>query len=296
MPAIASEAGGAPRCVRCQNLVGSRSATTKDFETATTGEFEDFGLELDISPFEQARQRLTQGVQERYAELATATATPRVAALPLPSELLDDFESQTIAAEIKRIRRRFDTPAGDTSIAASPSPHFERLSPPSDAASNLERAYPIKRSSKTLATKPPPTFQRKPRRSSPLAWTAIALGLMAFVCGAMLLGWSLVTGRNELWSVGLPIALVGQFALLFGLIWQLDGLWQGNRDAAEKLDDVDGRLDDLNKTATLLTTAHSSPAQAFYVHMAGGASPQLLLADLKGQLDLLAMQMAGERR
>ncbi|HEY2148466.1 MAG TPA: hypothetical protein VGH32_11045, partial [Pirellulales bacterium] len=92
------------------------------------------------------------------------------------------------------------------------------------------------------------------------------------------------------------IALVGQFALLFGLIWQLDGLWQGNRDAADKLDDVDGRLDDLNKTAALLTTGHSSPAQAFYVHMAGGASPQLLLADLKGQLDLLAMQMADERR
>jgi hypothetical protein len=119
---------------------------------------------------------------------------------------------------------------------------------------------------------------------------------MAFVCGAMLLGWSLVTGRSELWNVGLPIAMVGQFAVLFGLIWQLDGLWQSNRDAAEKLDDVDGRLDDLKKTASLLTTAHRSPAQQFYVHMASGASPQLLLADLKGQLDLLAMQMADERR
>ncbi|HEY2147977.1 MAG TPA: hypothetical protein VGH32_08570, partial [Pirellulales bacterium] len=137
MPAIASEAGGAPRCVRCQNLVGPRSATTKGFETAASGDFEDFGLELDKSPFQQPRQRPTQGVQGRDADLATATATPRVATLHLPSASLDDFESQTIAAEIKRIRRRFDTPAGDTSISATPSPHFERLSRSGDLVNNF---------------------------------------------------------------------------------------------------------------------------------------------------------------
>jgi hypothetical protein len=33
---------------------------------------------------------------------------------------------------------------------------------------------------------------------------------------------------------------------------------------------------------------------AFYSHLADGASPQLLLTDLKSQLDLLAMKMARE--
>jgi hypothetical protein len=37
---------------------------------------------------------------------------------------------------------------------------------------------------------------------------------------------------------------------------------------------------------------HSSAAQAFYAHMADQASPYLLLADLKGQLDLVARSMA----
>jgi hypothetical protein len=55
-------------------------------------------------------------------------------------------------------------------------------------------------------------------------------------------------------------------------------------------------LDDLKQTATLLTTGHASPAQSFYAHMAGGAGPQILLADLKSQLDLLAVQMSSARR
>jgi hypothetical protein len=41
-----------------------------------------------------------------------------------------------------------------------------------------------------------------------------------------------------------------------------------------------------------MSVTHSAPAQSFYAHMAGGASPQLLLADLKGQLDLLAVRMS----
>src|SRR5262249_37993020 len=106
---------------------------------------------------------------------------------------------------------------------------------------------------------------------------------------------SLATGRADLWSLGMPITLGGQFALLLGLLLQLESLWEGNRNTVDKLDEVDDRLDDLKQTATLLSSSHSSQAQAIYVRMAGGASPHLLLADLKGQLDLLAVQMAKSR-
>jgi hypothetical protein len=116
---------------------------------------------------------------------------------------------------------------------------------------------------------------------------------MAFVCGGVLLGWSLVTGRQELWSVGLPIALVGQVALLAGLILQLDRFWHDNRAAAAKLDTLDRRLDDLKTTTTMLGTTHG-PSAAFYAHWAGGAGPQLLLTDLKSQLDLLAVKLADD--
>lgn len=122
-------------------------------------------------------------------------------------------------------------------------------------------------------------------------WAAISLGVMLLACGGILLGWSVLAHRTELWSMGFPIAVAGQVLLLFGLVFQLDRLWNHNRDAAAKLDDVDQQLHDLRSTTAMLGTTHSTPGIAFYSHMAGGASPQLLLADLKGQLDLLAMQM-----
>jgi len=90
----------------------------------------------------------------------------------------------------------------------------------------------------------------------------------------------------------MPIALGGQLGLLLGLLLQLDRLGDDNRRTSDQLETVDQRLDDLKQTATLLSTTHSAPSQAFYSHMAGAANPQLLLADLKGQLDLLAVQVA----
>ena len=114
------------------------------------------------------------------------------------------------------------------------------------------------------------------------------------MCGGVLLIWSLVAGRQELWNVGLPAAVVGQIALLVGLVLQIDRLWYDSRQAAAKLDDVDQQIHEL-KTTTMLLGASQGPASAtFYSHLAGGAGPQLLLTDLKSQLDLLAMRIAQE--
>ena len=108
----------------------------------------------------------------------------------------------------------------------------------------------------------------------------------------MLLGWSIAARREDLWPIGLPLALVGQAGLILGLILQLDGLWHTSRRTAKALTQLDGELASVRQATTLLSTSHASGAQSFYFHLAEGASPQLLLADLKGQLDLLAQQMA----
>lgn len=129
-----------------------------------------------------------------------------------------------------------------------------------------------------------------------ITWLALSLGTTSFVCGGILLGWSLATGRQELWNIGLPAALVGQIALLIGLVLQLDRLWRDNREAVAKLDDVDEQLHDLKTTTTLLGTSQAPAASTFYSHFAGGAGPQLLLTDLKSQLDLLAMKIAQSER
>jgi hypothetical protein len=129
-----------------------------------------------------------------------------------------------------------------------------------------------------------------------LAWLALLSGATIFACGGVLLGWSLVTGRQELWTLGLPLALVGQLALLFGLLLQMERLRRDNRRASAKFDQFDEQLHELKTATTLLSTSQSPASTTFYSHFAEGASPKLLLTDLKSQLDLLAMKIAQEER
>lgn len=145
----------------------------------------------------------------------------------------------------------------------------------------------------------PPSRQpsRRPSpRTSFMSWLMLSLGLMAFVFGGVLLGWSFHTGREELWRLGMPFTLGGQAALILGLVFQLDVLARGSREAQTAMEELDTQIAELRRTTTLLSSTHSNPSQAFYFHMAEGASPNLLLADLKGQLDLLANKLAEQRR
>jgi hypothetical protein len=135
---------------------------------------------------------------------------------------------------------------------------------------------------------------RRGARSSLLAWFVFTLGIGSSACGGILLGWSLATGRHELWNVGMPVALVGQIALLAELVLQIDRLWRDNRKAADKLDDVDEQIHELKTTTAMLGTSQGSASATFYSHLARGAGPQILLTDLKSQLDLLAVKIAQE--
>jgi hypothetical protein len=134
--------------------------------------------------------------------------------------------------------------------------------------------------------------KRRRAVSGAFTWSTIILGTMSLACGGVLLIWSLTTGRHELWNVGLPVAIVGQIALLAGLVLQIDRLWFDNRQAAAKLDDVDEQLHELKTTTMLLSTNQGAASTTFYSHLAGGAGPELLLTDLKSQLDLLATKIA----
>lgn len=140
---------------------------------------------------------------------------------------------------------------------------------------------------------PSPRRQSSPlRATSLLALAAVALGTAAFLCGAVLLGWSLVEGYAHLWSLGLPITLGGQALLLVALVTQLERIWSEGRRTSTKIDEVDERIAELRQSTRMLSVSHGSASQAFYAHMAAGASGELLLADLKGQLDLLAVRMS----
>jgi len=190
-----------------------------------------------------------------------------------------DFDDWELDAEFSQLRgrvRRFETVAAHAPHLLVPPPL--PLSPWASDARAAGRAETSKSGGAG--------------RVSVLAWSVLSFGFMAFVCGAVLLGWSWAADRQELWQLGLPFAVAGQVGLLIGLVLQLERIWQGSRDAASKLEHVDQELHQLKNAANMLGTTHGSASQAFYSHMAEGASAQLLLADLKGQLDLLALRMS----
>jgi hypothetical protein len=188
--------------------------------------------------------------------------------------LVENLRSQTL---------RFDSPAPLQPLA----PHAPALPPRGVRA----------------ASRPPEpdaaAVAPRPKAASPtvslLAWSILSLGMAVFACGGVLVAWSLVAAREDLWPIGMPLALLGQAALVLGLVLQLDGLWNTSRRTADSIEALDDELVRVRQATTLLASSHSTPAQSFYVHLAEGAPPQLLLADLKGQLDLLAEQMARQR-
>jgi hypothetical protein len=63
-----------------------------------------------------------------------------------------------------------------------------------------------------------------------LSWSLSGLGLSGLVCGCALLVWSLVSQRDELWTMGLPIALVSQVILVCGVLLRRDGEEKASSD------------------------------------------------------------------
>ena len=252
-------------CARCAGKVGKRPAT--DLAARATGlqQVADHGLDLGA---------------RRSSQAATATADAA------------EFDDWALDFELQRMQRLVKSGAG----AAQPADATLTTAADLSAAIRSVSASLLPPAVRFLRADAPsgnPNFApKRRRRPSLLVWGLLSLGLMAFACGGVLLGWSLYADRTDLWTLGMPIALGGQLGLLLGLLLQLDRLGDDNRRTSDQLETVDQRLDDLKQTATLLSTTHSAPSQAFYSHMAGAANPQLLLADLKGQLDLLAVQVA----
>jgi hypothetical protein len=68
-----------------------------------------------------------------------------------------------------------------------------------------------------------------------VSWSALMLGTACFTCGAILSAWSLIAGRPELWTIGLPTACGGQLSLLFGLVLQVVRI---SREKSRKLESV----------------------------------------------------------
>jgi hypothetical protein len=208
----------------------------------------------------------------------------------MPPMQWDDWQLDADGDELQRLLQQFDALA-DANVRPTPG------AAPTDAAtghrSNSQVADVGIFSAASIRSE---SSSQQTSRGSWLAGGFLAVGLVLFVCGIVLAGWSLVALRRELWLTGVPVTLAGIASLLVGFLLQLEALWRGQRETMLTLRELELRLAELRQATTLLKTSHSGAAQPFYANFADGASPQLMLADLKGQLDLLAAQMSQENR
>jgi len=247
-------------CARCQQKLGAA-------RPAYASSISDEGIALDDP-----------------AAVATATAAP-------PARW-DDWQARQRARQVSRLLRR---------------PGMDEGPQPGKGFGTTRRFDPPQRFFRDLAdlTAPavhaPVRFSQTMRTTSPRAergqlgaWLLVVLGASALVGGIGTMGWSLWLDRTEFWNLALGTTLAGQVLLIFGLVLVVSRLWRNSRYATGKLQDAHTRLVELQHSADALTATRTGGAPAFYAELVRGASPQMLLSNLKGQLDQLATRLGSD--
>jgi hypothetical protein len=135
---------------------------------------------------------------------------------------------------------------------------------------------------------------RRPEIGQFIAWLITFLGAVALASGLGTIGWSIAHGGTEIWDPAIGLTLAGQGILIFGLLLVVTRLWRNSRYASGKLQEVHTELGQLQRTADSLAGMRSGGAPAFYAELVRGASPQMLLTNLKGQIDQLATRLDGD--
>jgi len=140
----------------------------------------------------------------------------------------------------------------------------------------------------------PLRLYRPPSRSSIVSWCSLGTALTGFVCGSVLLSWSLLGGRPELWNIGETITLASQVGLLIGLVLQLDRIGQDRGQTAARLTRLDQQVESLH--TTVMPGTPGPPPPNFATQAAKPVSAdEALLAELQSQLDRLASTLRDKR-
>jgi len=251
MPAVAHLLSGRTVCSRCQRPMRS----SKPLHAAAIC---DEGLALDDP-----------------VAAAAAAAPPR-----------DDWQAQQRARRLERELRRstVEIPAAGAPALKGP----RRFDPPKQLFDSIQQANsPIMPQVAVSAFAGP----RRVHGGQILAWLIVVAGTLVLSAGIGLVTWSLAAKEMLYWNLAIGLTLGGQGMLIFGLVLVLSRLWRNSRFATGKLQDVHARLGQLQQTADVLATMRAGGAPAFYTDLMRGASPQVLLANLKGQVDQLAARV-----
>ena len=217
------------------------------------------------------------GISEAGIELDDASALELVD--DRPPQVADEWQLRRRTRELGR-KLRHDTPSLKPRVDASQN-LFDQLAERTAAPIIEPGSYSQPRS---------PAAAPRPEFGQFLAWLVTLLGVVALSTGLGGIGWTIAHGGSEYWDSALALTLAGQGLLIFGLVLVVTRLWRHSRYASGKLQQVHAELGQLQRTADALSAMRGS-APAFYAELVRGASPQMLLSNLKGQLDQLATRL-----
>ncbi len=120
-------------------------------------------------------------------------------------------------------------------------------------------------------------------------------GVVGFFGGVGLLAWSAAFELAQLWQWAMATTIAGEGTLIVGLAWMATRLWRNSRRVNRQLAGVDQQLNEIQRLAGSLAGSHMSCSSAYYDHFSRGASSEMLVANLRGQVDQLAHRIAAER-
>lgn len=129
------------------------------------------------------------------------------------------------------------------------------------------------------------------RRMQVVAWFALVFGLGLAVGGVGLMGMGMFGEHSVFWRWGVGVTLAGQAILIAGLVKALMSLWGSSRAASRRIAEMQRELAEVGRTAEAIIAQRPGGSSGFYGELARGASPALLLANLKGQIDHLATRL-----
>jgi len=140
------------------------------------------------------------------------------------------------------------------------------------------------------------TYQRPKResQSSAMSWLLsflLGVGVLAFFIGVGLLAWSTAFQLPHLWQQGMTLTMGAEGLLILSLTWMAARLWHNSRRVNRQLHSVDRQLAEIEKITGTLAGSQQATSQHFYYHASQAASPHMLVANLRGQVDQLAARL-----
>ncbi len=146
---------------------------------------------------------------------------------------------------------------------------------------------------------PPPvtaTTQRTPSepKSKTTSWLLsllLGVGVIGFCGGLGLLAWSTAFQLPKLWQPGMTLTIGAEGLLILSLAWMAARLWHNSRRVNRQLHGVDQQLAEIEQITGTLAGSQQPTSQHFYHHANQAASPHMLVANLRGQVDQLAARL-----